>query len=32
MQIESIEILNYRLFRQAELKDLPRLTIVVGAN
>lgn len=32
MQIESIEILNYRLFRHAELKDLPRLTIVVGAN
>ncbi|MGB5422686.1 MAG: AAA family ATPase [Desulfobacterales bacterium] len=32
MQIESIEIRNYRLFRLAELKDLPRLTIVVGAN
>jgi len=32
MQIESIEICNYRLFRLAELKDLPRLTIVVGAN
>ena len=32
MQIESIEIHNYRLFRLAELKDLPRLTIVVGAN
>jgi predicted ATPase len=32
MQIESIEIRNYRLFRLAELKNLPRLTIVVGAN
>ena len=32
MQIESIEIRNYRLFRLADLKDLPRLTIVVGAN
>ncbi len=32
MQIESIEIRNYRLFRQAELKNLPRLAIVVGAN
>ncbi len=32
MQIESVEIRNYRLFRLAELKDLPRLTIVVGAN
>jgi predicted ATPase len=32
MQIESIEIRNYSLFRLAELKDLPRLTIVVGAN
>ncbi len=32
MQIESIEIKNYRLFRSAELRNLPRLTIVVGAN
>jgi predicted ATPase len=32
MQIESIEIQNYRLFRKAELRDLPRLCIVVGAN
>lgn len=32
MQIESIEIRNYRLFRQAELRDLPRLNVVVGAN
>lgn len=32
MQIESIEIRNYRLFKSAELKDLPRLTTVVGAN
>lgn len=32
MQIESIEIKNYRLFRAAELRDLPQLAIVVGAN
>lgn len=32
MQIESIEIRNYRLFRDAKLTDLPRMTIVVGAN
>ncbi len=32
MQIESIEIRNYRLFRHAELKKLSPLTIVVGAN
>lgn len=32
MQIESIEIRNYRLFRNAELKDLSRLTVLVGAN
>lgn len=32
MQIEHIEIRNYRLFRKAELNSLPRLTIVVGAN
>ncbi|HEX5052993.1 MAG TPA: AAA family ATPase [Planctomycetota bacterium] len=32
MQIESIEIKNYRLFRDAELRNLPRLSVVVGAN
>lgn len=32
MQIEALEIKNYRLFRDARLVDLPRLTIVVGAN
>lgn len=32
MQIESIEIRNYRLFRSTELRNLPRLTLVVGAN
>ncbi|WP_395145851.1 AAA family ATPase [Armatimonas sp.] len=32
MQIETIELRNYRLFRDAVLTDLPRLTIVVGAN
>ncbi|TAK54306.1 MAG: chromosome segregation protein SMC [Gammaproteobacteria bacterium] len=32
MQIETIEIRNYRLFRDAKLTDLPRMTVVVGAN
>ena len=32
MQIEALEIANYRLFRDTKLTDLPRLTVVVGAN
>ena len=32
MQIESIEIKNYRLFRNVLLNDLPRMVVVVGAN
>ena len=32
MHIENIRIRNYRLFRRAELGNLPQLTIVVGAN
>jgi predicted ATPase len=32
MQIEAIEIQNYRLFRVATLRDLPRMCVVVGAN
>lgn len=32
MQIEALEIRNYRLFREAQLRGLPRLCIVVGAN
>ena len=32
MQIEAIEIRNYRLFRDARLTGLPRMTVVVGAN
>jgi len=32
MLIEAIEIRNYRLFRQAKLTRLPRMTVVVGAN
>jgi predicted ATPase len=32
VQIESIEIKNYRLFRHAVLGDLPRMSVVVGAN
>lgn len=32
MQIESIEIENYRVFRHAKLDNLPRLVTLVGAN
>ena len=32
MQIESIEIKNYRLFRHVKLDKLSRLTVLVGAN
>ena len=32
MRIETLEIKNYRLFRNAKLSNLPRLTVVVGAN
>lgn len=32
MQIESIEIKNYRLFRHATLTHIPRLCVLVGAN
>jgi predicted ATPase len=32
MQIEAIEIHNYRLFRAATLRELPRMCVVVGAN
>ena len=32
MQIESIEIKNYRLFRDAKLHNIPRLCVLVGAN
>ena len=32
MQIEGIEIKNYRLFRHLTLNNLPRMTVVVGAN
>ena len=32
MRIENIKIENYRLFRRAELRNLPQLTVVVGAN
>ncbi|MDQ4222235.1 AAA family ATPase, partial [Pseudomonas aeruginosa] len=32
MQIESIEIKNYRLFRNTRLKNIPRLCVLVGAN
>lgn len=32
MQIESISIKNYRLFRDARLDNIPRLCVLVGAN
>lgn len=32
MQIESIEIENYRVFRHARLENLPRLVALVGSN
>ena len=32
MRIESIEVKNYRLFRQAKLASLPEMTVVIGAN
>lgn len=32
MQIETLELKNYRLFRHATLSHLPRLAVVVGAN
>jgi len=32
MQIESIEIKNYRLFRDTRLKNISRLCVLVGAN
>ncbi len=32
MQIESLQIRNYRLLRSVALSDLPRLAVVVGAN
>ena len=32
MQIESIEIKNYRLFRHAKLSNIARLCVLVGAN
>lgn len=32
MQIERIEIKNYRLFRRMTISDLPRLVVLVGAN
>jgi predicted ATPase len=32
MRIESLEVKNYRLFKDAKLSNLERLTVVVGAN
>ena len=32
MQIESIRIKNFRAFRDVEMRDIPRLVVLVGAN
>ncbi|AVS78626.1 chromosome segregation protein SMC [Paracidovorax avenae] len=32
MQIESVAIKNYRLFRDTKLENIPRLCVLVGAN
>ncbi len=32
MQIETLELRNYRLFRQTKLTKLPRMCVIVGAN
>ncbi len=32
MQIESLELENYRQFRSAKMTDLPAMTVIVGAN
>ena len=32
MQVESLELENYRMFRKAKFADLPRMPVVVGAN
>ncbi len=32
MQIESIDIKNYRLFQSTALTQIPRLCVLVGAN
>jgi len=32
MQIESIRLKNYKIFRDIHLRDIPKLCIVVGAN
>ena len=32
MQIESIRLKNYKIFRDVHIRDIPKLCIVVGAN
>ncbi|WP_425059915.1 hypothetical protein SCACP_05450 [Sporomusa carbonis] len=32
MQIDSIEINNYRVFRQAKMENLSRMVVLIGAN
>ena len=32
MRIEAIKLKNFKAFREAELRDIPRMCVVVGAN
>jgi predicted ATPase len=32
MKIESISLKNFKTFQSAELKDIPRMCVIVGAN
>lgn len=32
MQIEQIRIKNFRVFKDVEMRNIPRLAILVGAN
>ncbi len=32
MHIESLRLTNFKAFKSAEMKDLPRLSVIVGAN
>jgi predicted ATPase len=32
MKLESIRLKNFRAFRDAEMRDIPRFCVLVGAN
>ena len=32
MKLESIRISNFKIFKNAEMKEIPDLCVVVGAN